>query len=177
MNSKHKSNLLVLGAGGFGKAVAEVAKSLDLWSEIFFVDDSWPNIQEVNNHKVISNIQSLEKINLDSYQAIVAVGNNQLRQKWYSLLHGLDIPFASVIDPSAVISSSTKVADGVIIMAGCIIGAAVKIQSGAILNIGTLVDHDVEIGLCAHLGIGVKVTGGKKIAPLSFLKAGTVVAG
>ncbi|MGB5886458.1 MAG: acetyltransferase [Acinetobacter venetianus] len=176
MNNKNKPNLLILGAGGFGKSVAELAKSLNLWSEIYFVDDSWPNTLEINNHKVISDILGLDKLNLDAHQAIVAVGNNELRQKWYSLLHSLDIPFASVIDPSAIISPSTKIADGVIIKAGCIVGASVKIHSGAILNLGTLIDHDVEIGSCAHLSIGVKVAGGKKIAPLTFLKAGTLVA-
>lgn len=175
MNNEYKPSLLILGAGGFGKSVAEVAESLNLWNEICFVDDSWPNKLEINNYKIISNILGLSKLNLADHQAIVAVGNNELRQKWYSLLHSLNIPCASVIDPSAIISLSTKIAEGVIIMAGCIVGASVKIHNGAILNLGTLVDHDVEIGSCAHLSIGVKVAGGMKIAPLAFLKVGTLV--
>lgn len=177
MNNKNKPNLLILGAGGFGKSVAEVATSLGIWHEIFFVDDSWPSTTEINNYKIISDILNLSELNSYAYQAIVAVGNNGLRHKWYKILDELNIPLASVIDPTSILCSSVKVADGVIIMAGCVVGSAVKIQSGAILNLGTLIDHDVEIGSCAHLSIGVKVTGGTKIAPLSFLKAGTIVAG
>lgn len=149
MNNKNKAKFTDFRGWWFGKSVAEVATSLGIWHEIF-VDDSWPSTTEINNYKIISDILNLSELNLYAYQAIVAVGNNGLRHKWYKILDELNIPLASVIDPTSILCSSVKVADGVIIMAGCVVGAAVKIQSGAILNLGTLIDHDVEIGSCAH---------------------------
>lgn len=170
-----KPGLLILGAGGYGKSLAELAALTQQWSDICFVDDQWPSLQAINAYPVISDIAHLKHRAIKNYAAIAAVGNNQLRQQWHAMLREMHIPLATIIHPQAVISASACIGEGVSIMAGCVLGTAVKIASGCILNSGVLLDHDVTIGAYAHLSMGVKISAGKEIAEFSFLEVGTIL--
>ena len=170
-----EKKLLILGAGGFGQSIAEVAEILGNWESISFVDDHWPEQQQLNCYTIISNIQNLKFLDFQNFEAIIAVGNNQIRQKWQQLLLDLSIPITTIIHPQTVIAPSAKIGRGVSIMAGCILGMNTIIQDGVILNIGTLLDHDVIIEAFSHLSVGVKVAGGKTITASSFLGIGTII--
>ena len=171
-----EKKLLILGAGGFGQTIAEVAELLDNWENISFVDDRWPEQQWLGCYPIVSNIQNLSLIKQQDFEAIIAVGNNQIRQKWQQLLIDLGIPLTTIIHPHAVISPSAKIGRGVSIMAGCIVGTKTVIHDGVILNIGTLLDHDVIIEDFCHLSVGVKVAGGKRISQQTFLEVGTIIS-
>ena len=171
-----EKKLLILGAGGFGQTIAEVAELLDNWENISFVDDRWPEQKQAGHYTIITNIQALPTMNLHSFEAIIAVGNNQIRQKWQQLLLDLSIPITTIIHPQTVIAPSAKIGQGVSIMAGCVIGTNTIIQDGVILNIGTLLDHDVIIEDFCHLSVGVKVAGGKRISQQTFLEVGTIIS-
>lgn len=170
-----KKNLLILGAGGFGHAIAEMAQILDRWECIYFVDDRWPEQKQAGYYSIISNIENLEFIDSNNFDAIVAVGNNQVRQKWYHLILDLAIPLTRIIHPNTVISPSVRIGQGVCIMAGCVIGANTIIQDGVILNIGTLLDHDVIVGNFAHLSVGVKIASNNIIPASTFLEVGSIM--
>ena len=171
-----KKNLLILGAGGFGQSIAELATLLNKWGTISFVDDRWPNQAQVGHHSIIANIQNLSSLNLQNYEAIIAIGNNQIRQKWHQLLLDLDVSLTSIIHSQAIIAPSAKIGSNVIIMAGCIVGTNSVIQDGVILNIGVLLDHDVIIESFSHLSVGVKVAGGNIVSSYSFFEVGHFIA-
>ena len=170
-----KKNLLILGAGGFGQSIAEVAALSAQWQQIYFVDDRWPEQKQVGQYSIISNIQNLSQLKQENVEAIVAVGNNQIRQKWQQLLLDLSIPLTTIIHPQTVIAPSAKIGQGVSIMAGCVIGTNTIIQDGVILNMGTLLDHDVVVEHFVHLSIGVKVASNNVIPTFSFLEVGSII--
>lgn len=168
--------LLILGAGGHGKSVAEAASLSGQWSKIVFADDSWPQKTEVAGFSIVANIERISTLISTITAAIPAVGNNQVRQDWAQRLKNLELPLATVIHPSAIISPTTRLGEGVCIMAGCIIGVDVKIEDGVIVNLGSAIDHDCEIGMFSHLSVGVKITGNKVVKPFTFLEAGSILA-
>lgn len=170
-----KATLLILGAGGYGLTVAEAAQLSGQWQEIIFADDRWPKTQQVGEYKIVSNIANVQQLAYSNIQAIVAVGNNHLREKWQKLLGDLGIIMTSIIHPQAIVSSTAQIGQGVTVMGGCVISSKTVINDGVILNIGTLLDHDVIIEAFAHLSVGVKVAGGQIIPPRSFLEVGTSV--
>lgn len=173
--SEKDTKLLILGAGGFGQSIAEIAILLGHWSTIYFVDDIWPMCSKVKNFEIISDVKNLENLDLSNFQAVVAVGNNKLREQWHGFLEKLKVPLATMIHPQAWISPSAQLGHGVIIMGGCVIGASARVSNGVILNLGVLLDHDVEIGQYSHLSLGVKIVSGKKVEDFSFLEAGTIL--
>jgi len=170
-----EKKLLILGAGGFGQSIAEVAELLGKWKTISFVDDRWPEQKQAGHYTIITNIPSLQTVNVDNFEAIIAIGNNQIRQKWQQLLLDLSIPITTIIHPQTVIAPSVKIGQGVTIMAGCVIGTNTIIQNGVILNIGTLLDHDVVVEDFAQLSIGVKVASNHVIPTFSFLEVGSII--
>lgn len=175
MLSGIQPKLLILGAGGYGQAVAELADLSGKWSEILFADDQWPDKTQVNGYKIISDIKNLVVSKYLNCWGIAAVGNNTLRKEWHAVLEDLGIQLATLIHPNTTISPSAKIGRGVTIMAGCVLSSNIVINDGVILNIGTLLDHDVTIQEYAHLSVGVGVAGGKVIDGNSFLDVGTFV--
>ncbi|MEF9956790.1 MAG: NeuD/PglB/VioB family sugar acetyltransferase [Acinetobacter sp.] len=173
----HRENtLLILGAGGHGKSVAEAALLSGEWNSIAFVDDSWPQSAEIAGFPIVANLDMISSVTLNIAAAIPAVGNNKLRQVWFQKLKELSIPIATVVHPSAVISPTVEIGAGVSIMAGCVIGVDVKIDDGVIINMASSIDHDCHIGKFSHLSVGVKITGNKTVDSLTFLEAGSVIA-
>ncbi len=168
--------LLILGAGGHGKSVAEAALLSGKWKFIAFADDSWPQVTQIAGFPIITNIKGIPNIMPQISAAIPAVGNNSVRQAWFNVLKTLSIPITTVIHPSAILSPSVEIGRGVSIMAGCIIGVDVSIDDGVIINMGSAIDHDCHIEMFCHLSVGVKITGNKIVQPLTFLKAGSVLA-
>lgn len=167
--------LLILGAGGHGKSVAETAELMGMWDTIVFADDSFIEKKELAKYNIVSTISNIKNIASIIDEAIVAVGNNLLRKKWQHDLKKNGIPIATIIHPSVIRSTNVNIGEGSVVMAGCILGVDVSIGEGVILNIGTMLDHDVIIGDYTHLSVGVKIAGEKTIEPYSFLDVGTTI--
>lgn len=163
--------LLILGAGGHGKAVAEAALLSGSWHKVLFADDRWPDLTEVNGIKVVSDIKGiavLENIN----GAIAAVGNNKIRESWVQQIQAACLPLVSIIHPRACVSDTAKIGDGTAIMAMAMVGVDVTLGRCVIVNANATVDHDAKMGDFAHLGVGVQVAGGVEIGARAWLQVG-----
>ena len=67
-------NLLIIGMGGHGYVVKEVAENMDVFDRIDFIDD--------HNEKAIGTIKDLKKLR-STYDTIhVSIGNLELRKKF-----------------------------------------------------------------------------------------------
>ncbi|MNQ93431.1 putative acetyltransferase EpsM [compost metagenome] len=167
-----KRTLLVLGAGGHGKAVAEAALLSGDWQRVMFVDDRWPELRESFGLPVVANIAGLAEVARQADAAIAAVGNNALRDQWLSAIRLAGLTPATVIHPRACVSTSARIGAGTAIMAMAMIGVDVQIGEGAIVNAGAVVDHDASLGDLAHLGVGVSIAGGVRVGACAWLQAG-----
>lgn len=168
----NQNTLLVLGAGGHGKAVAEAALLSGEWEKVLFVDDRWPELRESFGLPVVANLAELPSVVRQAAAAIAAVGNNDLRAQWISAIRAAKLPLATVIHPRACVSASARIGVGTAIMAMAMVGVDVQIGEGAIVNAGAVIDHDASVGDLAHLGVGVKIAGGVRIGACAWLQAG-----
>jgi UDP-N-acetylbacillosamine N-acetyltransferase len=160
--------LLILGAGGHGKVVAEIAENIG-YDEIAFLDD--------NCSEAIGKMDDLEKFKGQYANAFVGIGNNKLREELISRLLdcGYEIPI--LIHPSAYVSKTATIGIGTVIEPKAIVNANSCIGEGCIISVGAIVDHDVEIGEYSHINAGVIVKAGGQIESLRKLEAGEVVPG
>ena len=101
--------------------------------------------------------------------------------------------FATLVDPSALVSNRVDIGEGSIICAGTIITVDIKIGNHVIINLDCTIGHDdviedfvtiypsvnvsgnVLIGECSELGTGMRIIQGKKVAPNTIIGAGAVV--
>lgn len=167
-----KNTLLILGAGGHGRAVAEAALLSGQWQAVCFLDDRWPGLSELYGIAVVGKSDDLAAHAGAGSAAIAAVGNNALRERWSQLIEAAGLPLATVIHPRAFVSADAEVGSGVAVMAMAMVGVGAVLGQGAIVNANAAVDHDVVLGDFAHLGVGVQLAGGVRVGARAWLQAG-----
>lgn len=167
-------NLLILGAGGHGKVIAEAAELEKKYDEIAFLDDNSTE-DKIFNFSVIGKINDY-KIFKDKYKyAFVAIGNNNVRLELINKLikEGFLIP--NIIHPNASISKYSKIETGTAILSGAIVNTNSIIGKGCILNINSIVDHDCNIEDGVHISSGAIVRSMVKIGELSIIGEGACI--
>ena len=155
--------LLIIGAGGHGKVVADAAMRQGNWEKIVFLDDRFPHLTSVMGIEVIAQINDCEQFSDSNTQVIVAIGNAQVREKIQEQLSHRGISIATVCHPSAIVAQSAQIKAGTVIFAAAVINPDVKIGRGVIVNTGAIVEHDCEIGDWTHLCPKVACAGNVKI--------------
>lgn len=172
MNSENK--LLIIGASGHGRVVADIALKMNRWQQIAFLDDD-------ENIKSLMGIEIVGKSNdaftyISDYDIFVAIGNNKTREKIQSQLDkaGANIPI--LIHPSAIIGEKVELGTGTVVMAGVVINCCSRIGDGCILNTGATIDHDNIIEDYVHISPGVHIAGTVEIGKSSWIGIGTVVS-
>lgn len=167
-----KKKLIIVGAGGHGRAVAEAALLSAAWAEVIFIDDGYPAHQTSGRWPIVADTQSLSALIKRGDDVIVAIGNQATRKRLFDTARAAGATMATVIHPSAWVSADADVGEGTAIMAGAIVGIQAKLGVGTIVNANATVDHDAVLGDFAHLGVGVQLAGGVIVGDLAWLQAG-----
>ena len=155
-----KSRLLVVGAGGHGRLVAEAAELSGQFEVVGFLDDVLPAGKSVLNAAVLGPMASMGHQRVAADQAIVAIGNNAVRENLMQQLAAAGFVHATVKHPRSIVSPSAVLSEGSAVMAGAIEGTESRLDVGSILNCGAVVDHHAIIEDFAHLGAKARMAGG-----------------
>lgn len=167
-------NLLIVGAGGHGRVVADTASLTGRWSKISFLDDRFPMDTNLL-WEVIASTDNAPLL-LDEYdELIVAIGDNPLRVGLLKKFKEMGFSIPTIIHPDASISRFVEIGEGTVVFSQAVINAGSKIGIGAIINTGSTVDHDCDLGEGVHLSPGVKLAGGVTIGDYSWLGIGAVI--
>lgn len=158
--------LIIIGAGGHGKVVADIAMK-NSYTDICFLDDDI-NIKECAGFPVIGPISHAELLEGDK---IVAIGDSLIREKIQNSINNV----VTLIHPSSIISRRVNIGEGSVIMAGAVINSDSIIGKGVIINTSTSVDHDCKIEDFAHISIGSHLAGGVRIGKNTFVGAGSTI--
>jgi len=169
------SRLLIIGAGGHGRVVADAAEVSGQWAKIAFVDDQYPDLSSSGFWPVIGRVDDLDKLRSEWQHAIVGVGNNSLRSKLINSCKALGYSVATIIHPSAVIANNSTIGEGAVIFANAVVNTGSAIGRGVVINTAATVDHDCTLGESVHLSPGVHLGGTVKIGNHSWLGVGASV--
>lgn len=169
------NQLLILGAGGHGKVMAEAAEAKGVWDNIAFLDDRYAMLDGSLRWPVLGKIERAGQFISDFSHATVAVGDSRMRLEWLDMLagHGFRIP--SLIHPKAWVSPSASLAEGCVVMANATVQADARLGRGCIVNTGASVDHDCRLGEGVHVCPGASVGGEVFVGNGSWLGIGCSV--
>ncbi len=165
-------HLIIIGAGGHGKVVADIAFKNGQYERISFLDDC--STGKVVGCDVIGKLADYKKYIFEA-DFIVAVGDANKRQKVQTELMLNNAKVISLVHPSAVIAFGVKIGAGSVVAAAAVIGPDTKIGDGVIINTSCSVDHDCTIGDFSHISVGAHLAGTVDIGCQTMVGAGTVV--
>lgn len=170
-----KSTLLVLGAGGHGRSVAEAASLSGQFEVVGFLDDGCVAGTTVLCWPVLGSVADLQLFASQANAVIVAVGNNAVRARLVQQVLALGLTLATVVHPFSAVSQSAVLAPGCAVMAGAVVGTEATLGLATIVNAGAVVDHHAVVEDFGHLGVGAVMAGGTRLACAAWLQAGCSV--
>ena len=174
------NSLLILGAGGHGKVVAETALMSDEFKNIAFLDDKYEEKDAVfscNEIQIIGKFnRAKDLLEKNIYNtAIVAIGDSSLRINLINKLKSYGFNIATIIHPSSWISPSCIIESGTVVFAQVAIQSNVKIGMGNIINTSSSIDHDSVLGDGVHICPGARIAGNVKIGSKSTIGIGSSI--
>ena len=161
------NRLIIIGASGHGKVVADIATLMG-YEDIVFLDDD-ENIKECAGYPVIGKSHEAPDGEL-----FVAVGNAAIRKRLMKLYENKKQPV--LIHPCAVVATDTVIGKGSVVMAGVVINPGVTIGCGVIVNTSSSIDHDSVISDYVHVSVGAHLCGTVKIGSGTWIRAGATVS-
>ena len=145
-------NLLILGAGQFGLMAKEIAESMNCFDKIDFLDD--------NSELAIGRLSDYEKLVVEYSNAIVAIGNPDVRLSWIQRLEEACYRVAVLVAPSAYVSPSAQLMKGTIVEPNATVQANTTVAIGCIVSSGAVIRHNAFVGDCCHLDCNAVVMSG-----------------
>ena len=138
-----KEKLLQVGAGGFGRMVAERTM---LQYDCAFVDDGQPVGVEICGISVVGGLANLPELRKEYSLLVVGVGSNRFRAQVYEKAKALGYAFPNIIAPSAYISPYAKLRCGCVVLQNACVQNGASVGDGVLLNAGTEIHCDAAVG-------------------------------
>ena len=181
------NRLIIIGAGGHGRVIADMAMKLG-YTDISFLDDNaegcWMGCSVAG--------KTCEILSFDNGRTdfVIGIGNNAVRKR---IAEQYSVNWVTLVHPTAQTAIDVKLGAGTVVMAGAIINASARVGAHCIINTGAIVEHDnvlgdyvhispraalagtVHIGEATHIGIGAVVRNNLHIIGGCVIGAGAVV--
>lgn len=136
--------IVIIGAGGFGKEVAWMAKRCGRVVKGFLDETPEKQNTKIMGIDVLGPIEYAKQF--IECEFIIAIGNPRSRQKIFdNFLNGEQFKFATLIDPQAIVGESVSIAEGTMVCAGAILTVDIDVGKHTIININCTIGHDVKI--------------------------------
>ena len=162
--------LVIIGASGHGRVVADIAKKSG-YEEICFLDDN-EAMTECGGYAVVG--QSNRYIEFDC-DVIVAVGDTKVRERILTEveLAGKKVPV--LVHPHAIVAEDVEIGKGTVVAAGAVINPGARIGKGCIINTCSSVDHDCLVDDFVHVAVGSHLCGTVNVGAGTWIGAGVTV--
>ena len=170
--SERKDKILLVGAGGFGRVVSELARQT---YDCAFVDDSLEIGTIVCDIPVIGHTENLQELFAEYKKLVVVIGNNAVRERIYDTATNIGYHFPNLISQHAYISPYAKLGWGCVILNNAVVQNGSIVGNGVLLNPGVEIHHDclvedynliytnsvvrthAKVGKCACIGSNVTI--------------------
>lgn len=168
--------LLIWGVGDQGTVTLECALAMRQYGRIDFLSIKEKGSREIPGYFIYKEEEETVSELIKSYdEAIVATGNNDLREKKTSILVSMGMPLATIIHPTAVISPTARISEGSSVMAGAAVNINASIGTGCIVNTGADIEHDCVVEDFVNICPKVSMAGHTRIGRKTFLGIGSTI--
>jgi len=167
--------VIVIGAGGHGRSVAEVILLLGRDELAGFVDDGADLNAKVWTYPILGRTDSLHAMRALADAVVVAIGSNAIREKLHVQVWEAGFELLTVIHPAAFVSPTAILGAGCAVMANAVVGTEAELGEGVIVNCGATVDHHCKVEAFGHLGVNACMAGGSLLGHRAWMQAGSAL--
>lgn len=172
--------LLIVGGGGHGKVVADMARACG-HEVVGFADvdaSKLGKVVEPGGARVLLTQAELlaateDTLPFGATAIALAVGNNRARLVLSGSLDARSLP--ALVHPSAIVSPSAAIGAGTVVLPAAVVNAAARIGAAVIVNTAAVVEHDCVLGDGVHVSPGAVLAGGVTVGARGWIGAGATV--
>ena len=168
------SELLIIGANGHGKVVADIAMNLGTYEKISFFDDN-EEIKTVLGFPCKGKVCLVEQEDRKCH-VVVAIGNAVIRERMLEWVLELGFEVPVLVHPNAVVAGDVTIGKGSVIMAGAVVNSGTEAGKGVIINTACSVDHDCRLDDYSHVSVGAHLAGTVHVGKRTWIGAGAVIS-
>lgn len=156
--------VIVIGASGHGKVIADIIKcSGDKF--VGFLDD------DTSKLNILGRVDDCVRI-ADKY-FVIGIGNNAIRRRIAEKYPNLR--YYTAIHPTAVIAGNVKIGKGTVVMANSVINIGAQIGNHCIINTSSVVEHDNLLEDYVHISPGAVLCGNVMVGKSTHIGANATV--
>ena len=151
--------IIIIGNGGHAKVVYEVLQLMG--RKVLGFTAPEPSVSPFSL-PYLGDDNAVLKYNVDEIELALGVGSIGVlntRESLFNSFKKLGYTYVTLIHPTAIISPTVKLGEGVQIMAGVIIQSMSQIADNTIINTGSIIEHDCIIAEHVHVAPGCKIAG------------------
>ena len=168
------AKVIVYGAGGHGKVVADVARACGLDVAGFADDDEGRSGTGPCGLPVLT-LGEWMKRRSGPVRVALGVGDNGRRAECFRRLEASNVEALTLVHPRSVVSPSARLGAGTVVMAGAIVNPDATVGAGVILNTASVTEHDVVLGDFVHLSPNAALGGAARVGAFSHVGIGAAV--
>jgi len=173
-----KKKIVIIGArlDGHAGVVLDVINRDRNYELVGFIDNT-PELQgkTVAGKPVLGATDNLDSLDILADCVHLAIGDNAARGKLFQILRSRKIPVATLIHPTAVISSAAEIGEGCFIGPQAVVNTGTVIADAVIINSAAIIEHDNNIGFAVHMAPGVKTSGRVRVDEFAFVGVGSTI--
>ena len=184
MHNTSLTTLYIFGASSQGLVAADAAVASGKFAVAGFIDDKAAATNTSTDAKDAAPasqhgqwpVYHRSQISPSSdNQIVVAVGDNAARARLTHEMSDAGWSLATVIHPTAWVSPSAKLGQGVYVGPQAAINAMAIVDDGAIINTGVIVEHHCHVHRFAHLCPRTALAGNVTIGQMTMVGTGASV--
>jgi sugar O-acyltransferase (sialic acid O-acetyltransferase NeuD family) len=166
--------LVIAGAGGHGRVVADAAVASGVYTDVQFLDDRHPNVVLQEGWRVTGVLDDLARLPTANTAFVPAFGDASLRLRILAGAVQLGFECPAVIHPAATVSRFAEIGRGSVVFAGAVVNVGARVGDGCILNTGATIDHDCTLADGVHVCPGAHLAGNVSLGRRTWFGIGAV---
>jgi UDP-N-acetylbacillosamine N-acetyltransferase len=174
MQKQLKRKIIVWGAGGHARVVADVLKSNDFEIAGFIDDINAERRGELFcGAKVFANLDECRTEEIRD--AFIAIGENPARASKAGLALKEGYRLVSLVHPRAIVAEGVILGPGTVVMAGAVLQPGSVVGSNVIINTLSSVDHECLLADNVHICPGARLAGKVRVDQFATVGIGATV--
>jgi sugar O-acyltransferase (sialic acid O-acetyltransferase NeuD family) len=174
----HMQDIIIYGAGGFGREVNLLLRQINRhslqWNVKGFCDDGKHTGELIDNLPVLGNVNYLKELN--GHAVVLAIADPAVRRTVFNRISDAALKFPNLIHPQAYFDADVnRIGKGCVITAGCYFTVGIDVGNFVIVNLSCTIGHDVRLGDFSSVMPGSNISGNVSIGECTLIGTGAKI--